>query len=346
MGISNAGFGAIVAIVALASALLTFTEGVAARWAVTLVKSAGISLPVDDPEGIIDLDMRWRRGVFIGAAIGTAAVALLSALPAMTEFGDAVLIAIVYGFAGGASIGGLVGMVRAAAARSAHPGPSVRAPGTRLRTFTGRPLIALALLSPLVPIVSLVRYLYLDATIGLDPLGYTFMTSPEFAARILLFALFALNGPVIIAVLAIVSRRRQAAVSGDLLAWDDALFSIRAWKLIYGAVYVNVVLALIPQPSWNGSGELQGYWLPFAALAATLGFTAIVALTRPWQHYLRALWPDVEAARRALRDVERAEKREASRIRREAERRAYNGLPPLSREPVEAEREKYAPFGE
>jgi hypothetical protein len=346
MDISIAGFGAVVAIVTLATVLFTFSDGVAENWAKTLVKDAGISLPLEDPQRVVELDLRWRRRILVGAALGSGVAAVISAFPAVAILANAMLLAVAYGFVAGACIGGITGMARAVSARATHPGPAVRPSGASIRSFIGTPLIVLGLITPLGPLVTLGRDLYLNATIGLDPEGYT--TAAELAARCILLALFAFNGPVIIAFLAIASRRRQAAVSRDLLAWDDALFSRQSWNLIYGAAYINVVVAFLPSPSWTGPGELEGYALPFVTVMATLFFAAAVALTKPWRTYLRTLWPDVEAARaeieRQARDAARSK-----RVERNAEfARARQGLPPLPRETAEAEaeREKYAPFGE
>jgi hypothetical protein len=277
----------------------------------------------------------YRDRVLLAALAGAIVAFALSYFLSAREPWD--VTHVTYSLAGAGAAAVICGWTlvwRNSTQRVNRAGSSIRPNGVRLVDYVGLPTI----------IASVVLAVLLLAGVGY---GLSLMSqgSESFRASyaIATFVLFSVLAVAIVGSLvlaALVTRRPHHAVSDDALAWDDALASNRILQLLVGPAYIAVFgSGFLGTTISDLIGDYESAWGWNYLMPIALVLLIPVVATTPWTAYLRSLWPDVYARGKA-------EKREARRIRRETERRAYNGLPPLPRDPVDAERDKYAPFGE
>lgn len=106
--------------------------------------------------------------------------------------------------------------------------------------------------------------------------------------------------------------RPQPAGSPAELAWDDALRAQSLREIITAPLCLGswgalaVLFTLIEATDSIGPGGGVTFWISviglFLVLAALFVAAAVSIATKPQQHYLRRLWPDVAAAAKAATD--------------------------------------------
>ena len=331
MGDSYAFYALFIVVVALTAALITWESRRGAGIGAPIQKYIPLAFPKGDADEITRAHAHWLTWLFIGAAVGAVTSALVAAQISPGAIDNSQYHLIAAGSLTGAIVSGLAGISRLSAARRDSPGQSVRTHGVPLRRLVGLPLVLLPFALAIVAVARVARAVYLYDTYGLPADGFT--SEAGLLLSIVSVLILALSGPAVILIAALLSRRRQAAISDDRLAWDDGIFSLRIQTLVWVAAIVGLNATMFdPARGVEPSGEALFFEveLSFALTNANLAAQGVlllaVALLRPGTHFLRSLWPDV------YRRIEDG-KREALRIRREAAKRAYNGLPPLPASP-------------
>lgn len=301
----------------------------------TAVKWAGLRLSDELRAPVLRSRAVYHDRVMLAALVGAVIAFALSYLLSAREPWDVTHVTYSLAGAGAAAVAcGWVLVWRDATRRATNTGVSARSHGVRLVDYVGVPVVIGSVTFVLL-IIAGVAYGLTLVERGSDTFDVTYAI-----ATFVLFTGIAFTLVVSLVLGAIVVRRSQNAHSDDALAWDDTLAANRILHLVASPAYFAALASGFLGTTISGLiGDYESAW--GWSYVFPLAYIAVIAFAafRPWNVYLRQLWPDVHA-----RGV--ADKREARRDRREAERRAYNGLPPLTREPVDAEREKFAPFGE
>lgn len=107
--------------------------------------------------------------------------------------------------------------------------------------------------------------------------------------------------------------RPQPAGSPAELAWDDALRAQSLREIVTAPLCLGswgalaVLFALMNATNAGGFGGIVAFWIAAAGLlvvfVALFAAAAVSIATKPPQHYLRRLWPDVAAAGKAAADA-------------------------------------------
>jgi hypothetical protein len=301
-------------------------------------KLFGLALPFSLRDEVTSSELRLRRFILIGVALGSVVGSLISTaiidpsvdlenhLDGLSIFTSVTVL--------GAYAGGWIRIVADSSARTKRAGTVVRPSGTRLVDVTGRAVITGAALLALVPIAHIAIAVTLVARFPAE--------SAEVRSAVIAIAgvgvvFFAPGITLVIA--AVVSRRRQAAMTSAELAWGDAMFARNIlWPLFIvifafaTSISTNTALANLVPPV--GRYDELASWLfglPLLSFGALVVTFLTVVIFRPWRAFLRNLWPDVH-----LLGVEQFEQlRAGQRAEREARnadfKRAHAGLPPLEK---------------
>ena len=282
------------------------------------VKWAGLRLSDELRGPVLRSRAVFRDRVMLSALAGAVVTFALSVGLSAREPWDVTHLTYSLAGAGAAAVAcGWVLVWRDATRRANNSGASARAHGVRLIDYIGVPVV-IGSVTFVVLIIAGVAYGLMLVTQGSE----TFQINYAIATFVL-FTVLVITLIVSLVLAATVVRRPQSADSDDALAWDDALASNRILHLVVGPAYLAALASgFLGTTISSLIGDYESAWgwnylFPLACVAIIA-----VAAFQPWNVYLRRLWPEVHA-----RGV--AEKREARRIRREAERRAYKGLPPV-----------------
>ena len=312
----------------LAFLLLAWWEGRASARSRRLREFAvtsGIHLDNEVVDRVSDSEVRFRRRVLVGTAAG----ALLSGVVVLV-LGDRNVLS--SGFPPlvppilGAVVGAWTAIVIEAKRRWTRSGSISDARGPGLAAFVGIP----TLVGCGVVFVATLGILAYSVFLMVSGIGHAeaFRSPAAPWVGIAGFALLVLTIPGTLAVGATISRNRAVQSStGELMA-DDALLS-RHLLLTLGTaalgmlwsfpLALNITSDLLPHAE-HPDLRLTTLWSVAGIQGGLCAVIAALALFRPFQSYLRTLWPEVyadgRAAARAMRVAKRA-----------AERRAYHGLP-------------------
>lgn len=302
--------------------VLTFIPGVRAASARQTARSVGLALPVGKQEVLERRFASRTRASSTGGAIGTALVmaGLVSgAIPAAAEpvLGGAGELWLVVG-------GFFVGMAFASAIRAlsertpAVTGERYARPGAvDVRDYVA----PIDLIGARLAVAAGVLVLALASTFVFAILGPT-SNNPLFSVG----ALVVLLGVVSLVVFEISARRildrAQPAASPEDLAWDDAIRALTVREIVGAPLSLGVWGGLavgLTMPSL--SSHDVGWWgkLIVLILVVIIAFGILIAAvvsiaTKPQQHYLRRLWPDVatRGAQQAVLDQQAAVARAAA----------------------------------
>ena len=108
--------------------------------------------------------------------------------------------------------------------------------------------------------------------------------------------------------------RAQPAASPEALAWDDAIRAMTVREIVTAplslGIWGSLAIGILLMDSFREGNAWPAGLIAVTALvviiaAGILGAATYSIATRPQQHYLRRLWPDVAAAE--TRNAERAE---------------------------------------
>jgi len=284
-----------------------------ARW-------TGIELPDGLRDAVVKSNVTFRDRVLAAAVVGAAACFIVTSLGASRDPDDLspYLISPLFGMTSALATGWIL-VWRDARRRAMDAGTSTRSHGVRLVDYLGIPVMIAAGVINALAITGII-------------VGFALLHNESPAYRpvetLVFFCALVVGSVLSFGLAAKVVRMPQSAESDEALAWDDALASNRILYLVAAPSYLaagllmilaNIVESLIG----DYSSHVGWYWLSFAGYP----IIGIVALFQPWTQFARSLWPGFFESRRAV-------EREARRIRREAAKRAYNGLPPLPTSPT------------
>lgn len=268
-----------------------------------LSRSGGLAVPAELEDAIrarVLTKLRWRlAGAIIVPAVGLTVVAAFGTFTALS--GNLLPLGLFfYGLNIGNAMGTVAGEVRSAAA-----GPLVE----RTRTVSLDDYVP-RLLQVLVPIaLGVALVLAVIAALQLKGTHSSRAFVAEYVASSLtnIYALAALSILGVVAWLvaaARVARRPRAAGSSTELAWSDALradcLNGLAGTALIGPLYCLVALGLSAGllSEWiSGLGSLL--WAVIIAGTALLVVGIVITARSPQRFYLRRLWPDTYAQRKA-----------------------------------------------
>ena len=285
--------------------ILTFVPGYRAASVRMQARTVGLALPAGQAPALETNFAGRSRASSLGALVGTvlAVAGLVSGViptqdpPALGGVAETWLI--IGGFYVGMGVGAAL---RALTVRTPSPtGERYARPGAvDVRDY----LAPIDRIGSRVAVAAGLLVLVIAGIVSFSAFGMT-PANPAFSIG----GLVVLLGVVSLVVSEIATRRildrAQPAASPEALAWDDAIRAITVREIVTAPMSLGVWGSLAIGISLTDSYSVGNQWpaglivvnvLVLLIAAGILGAATYSIASRPQQHYLRRLWPDVAAA--------------------------------------------------